>query len=74
MAEDDGRDIIIICFALDAGEQTIRQAPPGSNGHGRELDVAADVAQGIDAFRRRVLEVVDGYISVLLIQLDAGLV
>mmetsp|Transcript_13698 Transcript_13698/g.20158 ORF Transcript_13698/g.20158 Transcript_13698/m.20158 type:complete len:382 (+) Transcript_13698:71-1216(+) len=73
--EDHGGDQVVVGLdALHAVEQAVRQAPAGSDSHGRELDLPTHVPQGKHALRRGLLQLVSDDVapSTLLLLLHLG--
>lgn len=75
VGEDDARDARVV--EARVGEegrgpvQALGEAAAGGDGDGRQLRLAADVAEGEDVVDRGVLEVVDDDVA-LAVDLDAG--
>lgn len=72
--EHDGGDVGVVemrILVLGASEQTLRQTTSRSNGDRGQLDLASDVAEGVDVLDAGVLVVVDGDVT-LLVRLEAG--
>mmetsp|Transcript_22281 Transcript_22281/g.75330 ORF Transcript_22281/g.75330 Transcript_22281/m.75330 type:complete len:367 (-) Transcript_22281:539-1639(-) len=70
--EDDGRDERVVRLGRRlAVEEAVSQAPASRNGHGRQLDEPAHVAQRVHARLRRVLVLVDNDVA-LAVRRDLG--
>ncbi|KAH6610290.1 Elongation factor 1-gamma 1 [Trichoderma cornu-damae] len=74
MRKHDGWDVFVAELQgreLGGAEEPVREAAPGSNGDGRQLDLAGDVAERVDVVGAGVLVVVHDDVS-LVVELDAG--
>ena len=59
----------VVVLELFRAEEAVRQAAPGGDGHGRELRLALDVADGVHVLGARVLVLVHDDVA-LLVRLD----
>jgi hypothetical protein len=75
MGEDDRGNVVVADLGrreLRRAEQALGQTTAGGNGDGRQLDLASDVAKGVDIVDAAVLELVDLDVATV-VELDASL-